>query len=293
MQSDASQKPVFSVRVESLTKLSLALAGLAYILGLIVTALYLAQYGITALNLIRIQYILAGAWLLVPLLIVALFWIGIFSVVSSIIEPTRFVLNQSKWSADFNRRSFLVKETGKAVVISVILAYMLYASLRLMVREFMPNSPLLTLFAALYKSFSGITVLMLLSLMCLPFLRAPMATLRPSYSIYSAMNISFACIGVISSFAYISYFTNNLYPSIPAVLGGGLPTPIQFILKQDVADSLTGARAAWFSQEHYLLLATDRAYIVLNPDNPTQAVEIPRDIFNGVVFRSQLQDATR
>jgi hypothetical protein len=51
MESDTPQRPTLSIRAESLTKLGLSIAGLAYILGFAVVALHLAQYGISPLNL--------------------------------------------------------------------------------------------------------------------------------------------------------------------------------------------------------------------------------------------------
>ena len=51
------------------SKMVLGLVGLSYALGLLVTNLHLYQFGVYSLNLLRLNYVIAGFWALVPVIL--------------------------------------------------------------------------------------------------------------------------------------------------------------------------------------------------------------------------------
>src|SRR5947199_613312 len=56
--------------VEQLARRWLTIAGAMYSAGFVVTAIHLAQYGVTSFDLIRAHYVWAGVWAFVPFLLI-------------------------------------------------------------------------------------------------------------------------------------------------------------------------------------------------------------------------------
>src|SRR6266852_1573465 len=52
--------------VESLSKVFAVVLGFLYLLGFLVVAAYLSQFGVSSFSVLQLQYLLAGIWLLGP-----------------------------------------------------------------------------------------------------------------------------------------------------------------------------------------------------------------------------------
>lgn len=52
--------------VESLSKVFAVALGILYLLGFLVVAAYLSQFGVSSFSVLQLQYLLAGIWLLGP-----------------------------------------------------------------------------------------------------------------------------------------------------------------------------------------------------------------------------------
>src|SRR5262245_51065517 len=76
-------------RLEQWTKATVGAVGILYVLGFLVHTLYLGSYGITVVNLLRTQYILAGAWLMMPPVLLCALGVFVFSVVEDRRDPKK------------------------------------------------------------------------------------------------------------------------------------------------------------------------------------------------------------
>jgi hypothetical protein len=54
---------------ETIGKIALGVLGMFYVTGLIVVSTHLNQYGVFSLNLLRVNYIMAGIWALLPIFV--------------------------------------------------------------------------------------------------------------------------------------------------------------------------------------------------------------------------------
>ena len=96
-----ADKKEWIIRVEQLSKIGIAGLSFTYALGFIAASLYFARYSVSSLSLIRVQYILAGIWLLLPILttLFVLVWIVYFF--RNEYSKNVDVPSHSKWSKIF------------------------------------------------------------------------------------------------------------------------------------------------------------------------------------------------
>jgi hypothetical protein len=67
--SATENKPSLKETLEIASKSLIGLAGLCYVLGLIVVAMHLRRYGLNSLSLSQLHYITAGVWVILPVLL--------------------------------------------------------------------------------------------------------------------------------------------------------------------------------------------------------------------------------
>jgi hypothetical protein len=289
-----------TARLEQITRLGLLALALTYALGVLVVSLYLARYTVSPLSLLRVQYVVAGLWLLAP--IAAIFALGAwFGIVfrDSVrdrkrpIEPVRFwlrVMPVALYRATIAVFGFLV--------IAGLLAGVALAPLGSGADSpvgFLFSLSTLALFgyAALAVVLGWVFVIMLggvtgaLKSAPSPPLDHPTITREDSFLWKVAGEIVIGSLCLMAVLAYTGNFANSFYPEIPATLGGGKPTMVRFLLSGEDSDGpalgvLMREAPGPFSIPYKLLLTTDGTYVVLSEDDPDQALEFSKDLVSGV-----------
>ena len=84
---------------------------------------------------------------------------------------------------------------------------------------------------------------------------------------------------VLFIIGYIGFFSARLYPRIPALLGGGAPTRVRFVMKappNDVVKLQSGRTTIVYP----LLLESEKTIVVLNGD---RAISFSHDLVDAVI----------
>ena len=102
---------------------------------------------------------------------------------------------------------------------------------------------------------------------------------QPADTPYRVLGWSLA---LAAGIGYVGYFTNSVFPRVPAAAGGGAPTAVHILMRSDSAPMGLAAAIRGLPQDaacrHRLLFATQDAYIVVDPRDSTNAIEISRDL---------------
>lgn len=238
-------------QIESLTKIGLLLIGALYVLGFAVNALYLARFGVSPMSLVRAQYILAGLWLVAP-----------FGVAAILVAIVTYAVGEELETAGHGsgKPSYLKVALGAATIVGgvVILSTLALANIEL------PSSHAGVTFAVGRRVAARLTLFVLLLTVCGG---GTIAALRRRVAVkwigHVGRLVGLAALGLIFLAGYVGYFAANVYPLIPALIGGGAPVRVELTLKD-------GTRRV-----APLLLANEQTVIILDPRQ--KAVELKRD----------------
>ena len=236
-------------RLGQITRLGVLALALTYPLGILVVSLYLARYTVSPLSLLRVQYVVAGLWLLVP--IAAIFalsaWFGIVFR-DSVRDRKRTSESVRVWLL------FMPVALYRAtiavfgfLVVSGLLAGVALAPLGPGADSpvgFLFSLSTLALFgyAALAVVLGWAFVIMLGgvigALKSAPPapLDHPTITREDSVLGKVAGAIVVGSLYLMAVLAYTGNFASSFYPEIPATLGGGKPTMVRFLLRGEDSD---------------------------------------------------------
>lgn len=243
--------------VELISKVALGTVALCYVLGLAVVNIYLNKYGVFALDLFRLNYISAGIWTLMPV-VIAILVLMVFRMRSQVrrttllgyllsLTPFLFVLAVS---LRFKPSQFWIL----AIINGSFLAYMLIVATESVARNI--NTPQL-----------GNYILMAL---------LPTSLLLLSHT---------------------AIFANLVYGTIPSQIGGGRPKPVQLIVSEENENKkiLIESGLSLVKNENQtdsnksetvlLLFLTDQECIVLVKGG-SNAISIRRDLIKTILYAS-------
>ena len=101
--------------------------------------------------------------------------------------------------------------------------------------------------------------------------------------------IIFASFAGIAILGYTLHFAINLYPKIPAVVGGGQPIETQFMLTHDdnyeyLKDVFNFDDNQELSPRVKLLTTTDEDYVFIHPINIQRVILLPKDSVSLFIF---------
>lgn len=259
--------------LELTSKMVLGLVGISYALGLLIMNLYLYQYGVYSLNLLRLNYVIAGFWALVPVI----FWSFItFNV-------TWLLLYYSKKFCAFYRfppppDGPLTPDDKKFIRIQVI-----YVSIPII-------ATIVILQLTVGFRLSWLQPLALAGLLSWSLVNLSLASIivhratlpRVYMRIFS---ISFL---LLATGAYVLAFAINIYGSIHSSFGGGAPKEVIIVFTEDAetkklldiagfsffpdSKQMAAARVLFATEEEYILLPTDRNISLSVPRNSVKAV---------------------
>jgi hypothetical protein len=242
--SDAAVPKRATEIADAAAKCGAAAVAILYVLGAIVNTIRYASYGISALNLFRVQYVVAGAWTVLPIVAVGA------------LTHIWQVRNQRGW---VRVAPILVLLVGLAAAAAESGMTLIFAVLELV-------------FA--FVVFAGICIV----LDVLPHVQRVFVVrgddpLEPG----EALGGWFACF-LLPFAIYLAIFSGLLYPHIPAFAGGGAPVEVRLSLKPGTAVPPDVAG------DHRLLFETDSDYVVEGPEVGVKAFAIPRDAIASVSF---------
>lgn len=243
--------------------------GLLYFLGLIVNLIYFAQYGISTISLLKLQYILAGFWALFPILIVLFVFSWLFhthtskdytktgSYFISMLVPIALLLGLFYYTYSIYHPSYIVySETKNGIY---------------------------------YMNFIGTLIS---SIIFIPIYIISFYGTFKKYNIHQ--NIKLLSLYVIAGFilfiGYLGAFSYTLYENIPIGYGGGKPETVQFIIKDEKDKTSLPIELASSSNKsisYKLLLETDKTYVILPNNNQVKSIELSRDLFAGIIYLSE------
>jgi len=261
-----------SARPQRWVRILVAGLGGVYAIGLTVVTLHLAKYGIANVGVLQAQFIMAGVMALIPIVAVAF----IVAVVVALLQHElsgRAPAGVRASGSFVKRRDMVVGVLGATIGILGIARFFLGFVAK---RSEDIAAPL---------QFGN---LLIIGLAVLGFVTAIAwgvgiaryaRTDQPGDTPYRVLGWSLA---LAAGIGYVGYFTDSVFPRVPAAAGGGAPTAVHILMRSDSAPMGLAAAIRGLPQDaacrHRLLFATQDAYIVVDPRDSTNAIEISRDL---------------
>ncbi|HKY41938.1 MAG TPA: hypothetical protein VJM50_02505 [Pyrinomonadaceae bacterium] len=253
--------------IEVSGKASLGIVAFCYVIGLCVVSIYLNNYGIHSLSLLRVNYITAGVWAILPILISLL---TVFAVVG--------VFRSLRLSKTFVRAAALLSiktkpsTTGKPTW-PMLSNWFLFVPLIILV------SLLLGIELSgkwLWALLTGaLVVLSLLPLFHIVKNPAVPGTLTRSVHIGSIL-----IMAILLLFLHVLVFANRVYGTIPSHIGGGGAKKVQVVFDEGALPNLfmesgvNSEETQGQSKDVLLLFVTDEEFIFLVKDSNLKEVPI-------------------
>jgi hypothetical protein len=262
--STSSNAQVVKNALEVGGKMLIGLAGLCYVLGLIVVTIHLRAYGLNSLSLSQLHYVTAGVWVLLPILVMLFF--AVFA---------KFVIDAQK--DRWENKSKLNKLTE---IVSALLGaiFVFYVALEYLGRPFgiqisLISWVLIPAFGTLSLSMLSAAVIMLMS----------SAADRPPLGVSLAIGI----LGILMFMAYVVLFAGHTYREIPWGTGGARPSQVELVIATDAKPYLESAGIKFSEGQNRtesikLVLATEKEYVVINAEG--KAVSVPSDSVRSVLY---------
>jgi hypothetical protein len=250
-----------------------------YVVGLAVVSLHLSRYGVFGLSLAQADYLLAGVWALVPLVVVG----TIAGVVTALVLQEQAAHTGAggvvRGSGSFSKRRDMV-----IGVLAVTLGMVLMA---LYLTSFVGGrsaEDMIEPFGAGELLAIGVATLGFLLAVALGTGVALFA--RSQHPVDVPYRVLGVMLAVTALIAYIGYFTDTVYPRIPSAVGGGAPTAVHMVMKSDSTPGMLASVMRGLANEaacrHRLLFANNTEYIIVDPRDSTNGIEVGRELVAAV-----------
>ncbi len=272
---------------ESLSRTSAFIFVFVYLCGFIVVTCHLARYGISFIALLKAQYIVAGFWVLSPFLLVYFVFASIGWALSI----------EHKWRdrgpPPTKRFRFLLWR----ILLSKIspLTIFLCATLLILV-QLIPawiglgyDPEYIEHHLTRVVVFLGflIVIVWAITQVVSASVEARAGVGSSDWESRHFLEATFhASLAFLVFLAYVLLFARRIYPLIPYTLGGGKPLNVTFLLKSESSQETPFLRpdaSGKRSVPYRMLLATDKTFVVVSPDEKERCLEFNRDAVMGVV----------
>jgi hypothetical protein len=289
---------------DTIGKIALGVLGMFYVTGLIVVSAHLNKYGIFSLSLLRLNYIMAGIWALLPIFVL----LTVLTIGWSLLRRSSASL---LFSHLFTKKKKESDEPDMFEAVLSLLPFIGFIAGIFIAGFYLKELPVAIVFTHnlfLWAAFLSFCILLIYVLFSLGYVQASRILLFYLISPIVALFIG-----------YILYFGKFYYSEIPAYLGGGGSSEVQLVIEADdklVAEleefgisfrkaSVTQEQAARNSQSDatdkelidnkedkspkrrthvvQLILATEDEYII---KGNVIAVSIPRDSVKAVFYKN-------
>jgi hypothetical protein len=250
-------------------KALILIAGSCYVIGLIVVNIHLSQYGFYSLSLLQLNYITAGIWALLPILLVV--FIIVYIVDTFFTEWEREQPSTLKWKTVVVGIGIIFAGTGVFGLLSMLA--------RALGLTFGWNWVLVSGAGAGAAFFLMITVFTIASPKSFSTVKATFNTLQIIF------------LTAVIFIAYVAYFARALYKELPGALGGGRPHLIRLVVEPEAKPFLENAGLQFPNEPNKtepleLIVSTDKEYVLLS--NPSKnAVSVPNGLVKAVIFEKK------
>jgi hypothetical protein len=268
-------------------KAGLSAIGLLYALGLVTVALYASQFGVMALDLVKAQYVLAGFWVILPLLLVLLS-------ISLSATIMRYKLKDEGPLPVTRRRQVLY---WCFVVCGAVLLLSMCIGIGLWMLSPLPFSSRLV-----WEHCGGALGLGMLGYLTLGAIKESAQALRQHWSDGPVWDLGkprfqgvfvWGSLAIVGVAAYLGRFALTLYALIPPAIGGGQPLIVQLIRSGSSAavpdTDFQAVLGRGRLDKFELLLETSRGYVLRRVRDPLdqgrpEVFELARDGVAGLVL---------
>ncbi len=250
--------------VESLSKMFAVALGILYLLGFLVVAAYLSQFGVSSFSVLQLQYLLAGIWLLGPPILHA-----------TILQTQRrfdeHVVAEVQGKFNWRRFIFSMVFSGVPSLLFMVLIGLIPGVIQNMtwgtgIRYFLFDNAMIQLAGLIWMSWR---------------VRPGLEKWWTNRSHAAPFYLTTLCILLM---VFAVWFSVRIYPLIPTSLGGGRPLTVVFFEgDKKMPDEIQRDGSTKRSIAYKLVLSTDKYYVVLLPDPKERSMEVSRDSVAGMI----------
>jgi hypothetical protein len=265
----------FKTFLETAGKLLVGIAGLCYITGLMVVTVHLGRYGLNSLILSQLHYVMAGIWALLPIVLAMFLTIA---AINSALEESERIKEPSDRNAGrlvrlFSKRNRRIASSVFGSLFAICFALWMLLG-----------------YAGLKFGWSWLVVLPAGVIVAFFLLGVGYGLSKPSSFKdikSSALTMTAMFFSLLVFLSYLILFTKLSYQDIPWSTGGGGPSQVELVVASDAKPQLESVGIR-FSAGQYrtdslkLLLATEKEYIVINPDG--KAISVPAGSVKSVLY---------
>lgn len=247
-------------------KLIFGLAGLCYVLGVVVVTIHLRQYGVTSLDLPQLRYVTAGVWVVLPIGFLTTFIIfGIFLASAQTEEMQR--------GRSWIDRLYLAFST---LLVLIVIVIFFWGSIGIEFSWSVLWIPPIGIGATLMILGGGFSVKRLT---------------RTTPAKDALLSMGVLAIGLIGFAGYVILFARNTYQSIPWATGGGRASSVRLLITPESMPYVQGLKVALVTPQPNgmvetdsikLLLTTEKQFVVINTEG--KAVSLPAEIVKGISY---------
>lgn len=279
--------------LETLLRLGFALLGGCYVVGLLILNSYLAQFGISSLNILDVQYIMAGALWIFLIVFVCCQLLLIF-------EGPKYI--KQAWKQGLRLLPIMT-----AVILGlspIMLIYVVQFASGFELRLTNGSNPR-PLFIVL-----GILILTALTVRYLwNDIRALLAAIVPEHAtdkvepVTKWINLFMALFRTVLVIGLIPAYSFSVFPKLSSALGGGRPQEVEFLGNVKHIDTLNsiglsvssekrrfGPLEVIFEGSDFFLVAPPKD--VKSEDN-LKAIRINKDLIDAAFYRTRGEDGRK
>jgi hypothetical protein len=270
--AEKSKVEMMKAALEVAAKLLFGLAGLCYVLGLVVMPLHLSPYGLNSFDLPQVSYAVAGMWAVLPIVLI----------VMSVIFATYLI--STTW---IDKQTIL---PGAKKWMDVLFTILVVPLLLFLVISFLINRIGIDF---TFKNWIGFPLLgTVAALIILVGILRLVRTTRRDSLFEAIVTLGILVVGAILFLGYLILFSRNTYNTIPWAVGGGRPSIVR-VLAAPESRQLFEAMKVPLSREPdnaimtktesiKLILATEKQLVVLNSDG--NAVSLPAETVKAISY---------
>jgi hypothetical protein len=233
---------------------------LTYLIGFFVVAWHLSKYGVSSLSLLHLQYLVAGLWVVLPPVFVAL-----------------LTLTKDLPTIHLERRVPKLPWYGRFGV-NLVTAFPANIVFGLFVGFLIVNLPPKKVFFVVFLlGAAGLTISLFVSSLRIPPGTTGRLMSRNLASFYGGVAVT--TVGF-----YIWLFAVNIYPAIPYEWGGGKPLDVIFLEgDKPLPDGIVKDGNTRHSIAYKLLVVTEKSYVVLPQPANHKSLQFDRESVQGII----------
>jgi hypothetical protein len=246
-----------------------ALIGL-YVLGFLVVLGNLAQYGVSSLDVFKLQYLVTGFWCISPLLITAALGSTNFAQVERLQSPLRGTLLRVA-------QAFAFPFVGYLLLLSA--SYLGLGT----------EAELLDALTAKWTLFLKLAALLVAGVLAIGYAHQFWiwsSQKTEHQELFRNISLFLSVVSALIVLVYIGFFSVRIYPLIPHNLGGGRPLWVSFVLAktdEPTKTFLTLQGDGPQTIKYYLLLERENSLIVMAPYERARAIEFDRKAISAMI----------